>query len=364
MDKKKKIYFCVTNDLRFDQRLTRMGKSVKDMGTDVVLVGRRPTKDSVLDIELPHSRLRCFFKNGPALYIEYNLKLFVLLLTRKWDVVVANDADTLMACGLAAYLRRKSLVYDSHELFTEVPELKGKYFKRWIWHMIQRIWVPSSKLAITVGPKLAVRLSDMYHKKFHFIRNVPSLKKVEGGNQSHVLLYQGTLNVKRGIEEVILALEKLEQWKFWIVGTGPLERELKQMVIDLGLNERVTFYGGVSPDQLHPLTCTATVGINILHGDSLNYYFSLANKFFDYVQAEIPSICMSFPEYQSLNDTHEVAVLIDKCEVDSVINAVRDLENEELVESLSSNCRLAKKDWNWEKEELLLKEIYQPVLEG
>lgn len=363
MNRKKKVYFCVTNDLRFDQRLTRMGNSVKALGTDVVLVGRRPIDDSKLNIELPHSRITCFFKGGPALYVEYNLKLLFLLLIRKWDVVVANDADTLMACGLAAYLRRKTLVYDSHELFTEVPELKGKNFKRWIWHMIQRLWVPSARLAITVGPKLAVRLSDMYHKKFHSIRNVPFMKEVEGKRQNRVLLYQGTLNVKRGLEEALLALVKLEQWSFWIVGTGPLERDLKQMVIDLGLKDRVVFYGGVSPDQLHPLTCTATVGINILHGDSLNYYFSLANKFFDYVQAEIPSICMSFPEYQALNDTHEVAVLIEKCEVDHVVEAVKALEDAQLIETLSNNCKLAKKDWNWEKEEVLLKTIYQTVLE-
>lgn len=358
----KKIYLCVTNDLRFDQRLRRMADTLASMGQEVVLVGRRKRGESSIKSDHSFKRLTCWVAKGPFFYLEYNIKLFFYLFFRQWDIVVANDADSLLACGAARILRRKMLVYDSHELFTEVPELKGKYVVRLVWHLIQRFFVPFSVLALTVGDKIAVRLTDMYGKKFYAIRNVPSLKVASGQRSEKIMLYQGTLNVKRGIEEAINSLTVLKDWKLWIAGTGPIEEQLKTLVVSENLEDRVVFYGGVSPEQLHDLTCTATVGLNMLSSDSLNYYFSLANKFFDYVQAEIPSICMNYPEYQKLNEQFEVAILVEDCSSDALISAINTLEDEDLATRLVANCEAAKQEWNWERERDKLTTLYEPLL--
>ena len=70
--------------------------------------------------------MNMLFKKGPLFYAEYNLRLFFLLLLTKADVLVANDLDTLPAVFLASRIRRLPVVYDSHEYFTEVPELVGR----------------------------------------------------------------------------------------------------------------------------------------------------------------------------------------------------------------------------------------------
>ena len=72
------------------------------------------------------------------------------------------------------------------------------------------------------------------------------------------------------------------------------------------LAKKVIFKGYVKPKELPKITAKASIGLNLLENKSLNYYYSLANKAFDYIQAEIPAIHMDFPEYRQLNQTYEV----------------------------------------------------------
>jgi glycosyltransferase involved in cell wall biosynthesis len=255
-------------------------------------------------------------------------------------------------------LTGRILVFDSHELFTEVPELSGRKIKRLLWHWVQRYWIPKASLCYSVGPKLALRLSLTYSAEFLSVRNVPNRKSIEVEHLPHVMLYQGTLNIGRGLEEAILALKELPEWQLWIAGSGPLDYELKQLSTDCGVKDRVKFYGNISPALLHDLTCRSSVGLNLLKQDSLNYYYSLANKFFDYVQAEIPSVNMNFPEYRDLCEEFNVAVLLDQCTSEDLIAAISTLSDEKKYTQLRSECKKAAQIWNWENEEKKIAKAY------
>jgi glycosyltransferase involved in cell wall biosynthesis len=65
-----------------------------------------------------------------------------------------------------------------------------------------------------------------------------------------ILLTVGRLVEYKGQRYLIEALRELEA-VLWIVGTGPLEDELRRQAIALGVQERVQFWGGVT-DQLLP----------------------------------------------------------------------------------------------------------------
>ena len=104
-------------------------------------------------------------------------------------------------------------------------------------------------------------------------------------------------------------------------------------------------------------------GINLVEPEGLNQYFSLANKFFDYIHAGLPQVTMNFPEYAAINRIFEVAILVNDLQPQTIADAMnRLLEDQDLYLRLKNNCAAAKMELNWEKEEQKLLSFYRQVL--
>jgi glycosyltransferase involved in cell wall biosynthesis len=364
----KKIYCTVTNDLSYDQRMQRICGSLVNAGYKVTLVGRKLKHSKPLsDFNFKQKRLKCIFNKGKMFYLEYNIRLFFFFLfLRKYDAICAVDLDTLLATSLASSIRRKKLIYDAHEYFTELPELVGRPSVKKIWAGIGRFCIPKCDLAYTVCSSLATEFAKKYHIEFGVIRNLPVSQHVRqhfpiNMSEPYIILYQGMLNDGRGLEEMLEAMQHFEadNVQLWIAGEGDLSEALRNKATVMNLGEKVKFLGFVSPDELKSITQKADIGINLLQNKGLNYYYSLANKFFDYVMAEKPSICMDFPEYRLHCQEFETAVLIPDLNKDSIINAIESLcQNDAQHQKIRENCQKAKLVWNWENEEKKLITMY------
>lgn len=360
MSKSLKIVCTVTNDLQFDQRMHRICSSLEEAGYEVCLVGRKLNGNDLPKRNYKLFRFHCFFKKGKLFYLEFNFRLLFLLLFhfRKYNIIYSVDLDTLLAGSVSSILSGKKLVYDAHEYFTELPELTNRPLTRKIWTFIAKISIPKASLCITVGNELAKQLSSLYHKKFFVVRNLPfalahTASEEKGPQAPFILIYQGMLNEARGLEEMLEAMVELQHHniQLWLIGEGDLSQKLRKMVVELSLDKSVIFYGFQSPDNLKRLTAKADLGINLLRNQGLNYYYSLANKFFDYVQSEIPSVNMSFPEYQYHNSLYEVSVLIPDLERKTISDSILHIKNNPTTyRQLQLNCKAAKKEWIWEKE--------------
>lgn len=116
--------------------------------------------------------------------------------------------------------------------------------------------------------------------------------------------------------------------------------------------------GFIQPEYLKFITNKAYVGYNVSENMGLSYYYSLNNKFFDYVMSELPSIINDFPEYTKLVGEYQVGHLIDES-IDSLRNALKRIfENDDLHSKMKEQCKLAKLVWNWEVEATKLLKIY------
>ncbi len=363
--RQKTILFTVTNDLVYDQRMIRICTSLSENGYVVKLIGRKRASSRSLDHrDYLQKRIICFFEKGKLFYLEYNFRLFWLLLYSNFDVVCSIDLDTLVPGFISSKLKGKACVYDAHEYFTEVPEVVYRPLVKSIWEAVGNFIIPRLEYCYTVCESLSEVFFEKYKTKFTVIRNVPN-KGIESlisksTKSDKIILYQGALNAGRGLEQTIEAMQMVNDAKLWLVGEGDLSLKLRKLVKDLNIEQKVIFKGYLKPSELPEITSKATIGLNLLENTSLNYYYSLANKAFDYIQAEVPAIHMNFPEYQKLNQAFEVALLVDALHPETLAKAINKLlKDKALYDDLVRNCLQAKKVFIWEVEQEKLLDFYK-----
>ncbi|MCF6279189.1 MAG: glycosyltransferase [Flavobacteriaceae bacterium] len=315
----KRIIISVTNDLATDQRVYKVSKTLQKLGYDILLIGRKLPNSLPLKRPYKTYRMKLLFNKGFLFYAEYNLRLFFKLLFTKKDILLANDLDTLLPNYLISQFLNKKLVYDSHELFTEVPELINRPRVQKIWLKIEKNILPKLKNCYTVCQSIADYYNDKYNTNFSVIRNLPEKLTKELKEplfklkNEKIIIYQGALNLGRGIELMIETMQYLNNIIFVIIGDGDISTQLKQQVINLKLDDTVRFSGKIIPKELRTITPTADLGISIEEDLGLNYRYALPNKIFDYIQVEIPILVSDLTEMKGIIDSYKVGeVIIDR----------------------------------------------------
>lgn len=360
-----RIIFTVTNDLSFDQRMQRICSTLGHAGFSVLLLGRRlPASKPLEECPYQQKRLYCLFKRGKLFYLEYNLRLFFYLLFNKADLIGAVDLDTIVPAFLAARLKGAKLSCDAHEYFPEVPEVVRRPAIQKVWRLVERTFLPACDLVYTVSRSIAEAFEKEYRLPVHTIRNLPVLRPFQQPAKSPqpYLLYQGALNEGRGLENLLVAMKEIEL-PLWLAGEGDLSQLLRGMVRDNGLEQKVIFLGMKRPEELRVITAQAYMGINLLENNGLSYYYSLANKFLDYIHAAIPQVCINFPEYAAINTQYNIALPVENTNPTAIAAAVNRLLNDKkLYNTLKQNCMACREELNWQRESKKLVALYEQIL--
>lgn len=360
----KNITICSTSFFEYDRRLQRIISALQSGGYTIRWISRsKGSGQKISDVN--HSIISTIFKSGILFYLEFNLRLLWRLLLLPKHIINAVDLDTMPACRLAGLIKNHPIVFDAHELFYEVPELTGKRIKKKIWKLIALWTIPAATKAYTVNHSLKDHYERHYKKSFDVIYNVPVLtddsSSAEVSRNRQQIIYLGVLNVGRGLEIAIEAMSYLTAYKLILLGDGDIIASLKSQAGKLQLDQRINFAGYVSPKDIPAFLRQAGIGINILKAESENYRLSLANKFFDYMHAELPSVNMNYPEYRHILSKHEVGLAIDEYSVQAFVTAVRNMENDSRYTGMVDACAQAKAEYNWEKEVPRLLAIYNTI---
>lgn len=312
----KRIIVTVSNDLVTDQRVHKMCCTLIEMGYDLLLIGRKHGSQETLYRDYATKRISMLFHRGFLFYAELNLRLFFLLLFTKKEVLFSNDLDTLIPNYFVAKLQRKELIFDSHELFSEIPELKHRKLIKQFWLTIERWILPKLTKVITVSDAIKKHYKNLYGIEAVVIRNLPLVKSVHQQSfpfpteNKNIILYQGAVNIGRGIELMLETIKLLDNCVLVIIGTGDIIEVLKQKVSSQTLENKVRFMGKVLPKDLKQFTPNATIGLSLEEDIGLNYRYALPNKLFDYIQAEVPVIVADLPEMKKLVETYQVGEIL------------------------------------------------------
>jgi glycosyltransferase involved in cell wall biosynthesis len=373
----KRVVLSVTNDLFTDPRVDKVAHSLERMGCAVLLVGRRYADSPVLP---PRSyltrRMRLLFRKGPLFYAEYQFRLFLLLLFVRCDILVANDLDTLLPNVLVNRIRRKPLVYDSHEYFCQVLEVVTRPRVQAVWHRIERFCFPKVSAAITVSASIAEAYRQEYGREVAVVRNLPlrrtsgtevSRKELGLPDEAKILILQGNaIHKGRGGELMVETMPLLpEQVLLLVVGAGDALPEMRRRVTELDLQQRVLFTGRVEAERLYAYTACADLGVSFDQSVCLNHDYSLPNKLFEYIQAGVPVLVSGLPERRKLVERYGVGLVVEELQPASVADAVlRMLNDAEGYAQCRRRCEAAAEQLCWEREEEQLRRIYQPFLEN
>ena len=263
-----------------------------------------------------------------------------------------------------------SLVYDSHEFYTETPELVNRPFVQGIWERIEAFIFPRLTDIITVNGSIAGLYEEKYHKKLHVVRNIPRRLKEEKRysraelglpEDRKIILLQGAgINIQRGAEEAIEAVRHCENVLLLIIGSGDVVGKLKEKAEQSDYRDRVMFLPKMPYEEMMRYTRLADIGLTLDKDTNINYRYSLPNKLFDYIHARIPVLASRLPEIASIVEDYDIGMITENHKPENIALKLKEmLGDQELTSRWKNNLDKAAEALCWEKEELTLKEVYQ-----
>jgi glycosyltransferase involved in cell wall biosynthesis len=356
-----RISVSVTNDLVTDQRVHKVSTTLRNAGYEVKLIGRKLPDSKPLKREYQTYRMRLLFKKSFFFYAEYNIRLFLFLLFSKTDILLSNDTDTLIANYLVSKIKNKPLVFDAHEMFPEVPEVINRKFVKNFWTKIENRIFPKLKYSYTVCKSIADIYNERYNIDMKVVRNIPFANRKISDNKpickngKKIIVYQGAVNVGRGIECVIEAMQYIDDHVFYVIGDGDILPELKKLALYMCVEDKVIFLGKIPFEELSAYTACADIGVNILENRGLNYYYALPNRIFDFIRNNVMILSSDFPEIRRIVSHYKVGRLIDKYDPEYLATVISDMSSKPIDEDIFN---IANKELTWEKEtEVLLRII-------
>ena len=329
-----------------------------EIGLDVLLVGRRLKGSEELQRSYQTYRMKLLFNSGPLFYAAFNFRLFWFLLFKKHTLLLSNDLDTLLPNFIVSSLKRSVLIYDSHELFPEAPELQNRPFVKSIWENLERFLLPQLQHAYTVCRSIADHYQKQYGLKMEVVRNVPFRKvKTQQYKKQKTLIYQGAINPGRGLELAIESLVYLNDYKMLIVGDGQGLDKLKELAKVKGVEQQLEFVGRVPYEELEKYTGQATVGLVLEEPLGKSFEYALPNKLFDYIHADLSFIASDLIEIKRIIEEYGVGEIVKERTPQSLAKQIRKISviNSEKYEK-------AQQHLCWEKEQKVLRNLIDPLL--
>lgn len=416
----------VTDDKKIDRRIIQQAKSLTDIGHHVIVISRwlpgEKDFDIVDDIRIERfnpqptsftEKMLLQFSRSFLDFIKFRsekirdhsfdaqqtekLRLiskfdFVLLsvLPRRWglsfherallgrlkfyrpDYLQAHDLPQLRVCAVAARIMSIPLVYDTHEMYTEIGTLSK--VDRFRLRKIEKKYIQSCDAVITVNPYISELLASRYRITLPTVvlnsigyrptkERTDKLRLALNLDQSHkIILYQGWISKHRGIEMLIESFEKVKhQAHLVFLGYGEDVSSLSQAIKERGLSERIHFLPEVPQDELRSWTSSADVGVIPYPNIDLNHQYCSPNKLFEFIQARVPIVANDLPFLRDVITHHNIGrvanVANSQLFADALDSVLYQIARQ--PETFEISLDTASQKFCWENDAIVLKAIYK-----
>jgi glycosyltransferase involved in cell wall biosynthesis len=288
---------------------------------------------------------------------------------RKVSVVNCHSLSVLPLGVLFKWLQGAAIVYDTHELETEVHGSTG--VRRVFARMVERNLIRFVDQIITVSPSIAGWYQIAYGiSNVHVVRNLPHatprpeedtrglLRRHCGvGADELLFIYQGLFVEGRGIELLLAAWPEVGAGKHLVfMGSGPL---LPKIQAAMAASKAISLHPPVPLKDIQSYTSGADVGVSLFEETCLNYRFALPNKLFEYLFSRVPVIVSDFPDMGAVVDEWQCGWKTS-VSVPGLASLLRSLTRAD-VESKRSATERFRAENGWHVEEQRLLRAYEQI---
>ncbi len=338
----------------------------------VAMGSNQPGAEANVDAEKPSSLFRTLLFIGWFGYIfVMNLWIFLRRAGMRADIVYANDYDTLLAGYLMSKIGHGILIYDSHELYSDLLEDSPRIYKRLI-EFFEGALARKATVVITVNNPIAKILETRYHLSSPptVIYNTPYFQPADGSPYSpsapFKLLYHGMYLPGRNLNDLVVSMQQVENFHLYFRGYGVLEESLRSLVEQLGLQDKVTFLERVTMQELVSTAKDFDMGIVPYPGSQkqLNSYYCTPNKIFEYMMAGLALAVSDLPVLREIVTTHGVGVVFDTASPAQMAATLSQITQQDLIKMRANALKAAKETYNFEQESTKLIKIYQDIYQA
>lgn len=352
------VLIVVSSDPRYDTRSTKFLKALAEEGYSVRVVGI--CSDGAPDNDDGFIRVPVDARGGKRFFLQFYQHVVPHALKISAKLVIAGDLFSLPPAILnkQRHARRSKpvrLIYDSKELYAELPSLKRKRSSFFFWNLVEKSSVRYIDRALTVNSSIADILTPKWNLPFTVVMNVPDRippPDLDRSLNEITLTFSGGLQPGRGLPQLIRLLTLLpEKYRLKIVGDGELREELSELASTLQVDHRVSFTGRVRSENVLQELSDGHIGIYLMENSGLCHYLALPNKFFQFISARLPVVVPRFPEMEAIVNRYDIGEVVDPANLSATAEAVVRLTADSgSYLRLCMNCERAAEDLNWEVE--------------
>jgi glycosyltransferase involved in cell wall biosynthesis len=335
----------------FDRRVWQEANALRDGGYTVSIIcptgkGYEKKYEEIDGIAIHRYKLPNEAEGALGYLVEYGAAMFWtfllswrVLLTRGFDVIHAcNPPDLFFLIGGFFKLLGKKFVFDHHDINPELYE--AKFGRRdFFWKLmvaLERWTFKTADVSLATNEsykRIAIERGGMDPDKVYVVRSGPSLERMKivppseelKRGKKHLVGYVGVMGKQEGIDLLLESARVIVKdlgrtdVHFGLVGGGTSLEDMKQLAVEKGIADHVTFTGRVPDAEMIAMLNTADVCVNPDVANEMNDK-STMNKIMEYMALAKPIVQFDLTEgrfsaqeaslYAKKNDPADMAAKI------------------------------------------------------
>lgn len=383
---KPKICVISFSDLGNDPRVRKQLLALKDRYHVTALGLKKSGISGLSEFVIPDFRnffgktasriiflLSRLFKRLYNLYInkKYPIKKVInILKDSHFDLIVANELDSLVLAHSITRRNGAKILFDAHEY--EPKRIEDHWFHRLFVNPYKDFLCKKYFPFVDAVTTVSYGIAEEYNREFGInpkvIMNTPPYKKAvrkKIDTNRIAIVHIGVAHPSRKIEEMLKILNLLdEKFSLTLILVVKNKGYFKKLVMigDKICQGRVVFSSPVPFDEILVELSKYDMGLVFYKPTSFNIKHSLPNKFFEYIMAGLALVIGPSPEMKRVTDEFNCGFVASSFNIEDMAKMINSLTIKDITEKKMASLKAAK-ILNAEKEMQKFKTLVAEMLE-